>query len=845
MLASLIIGSSILDITTDEIEDQYRQFYLSKAKALALHVTDDINLSEAERLVTLKTLWAADSDLPADEYICIVDDSAQLLLHTAAPNSIGHNAGSNLLLGTQHDPAGTLGELVEQKQQYVGGYISSAGEEQIAAFAPIGSTGLMLGVHRSQEAVSKLISDKLRPQFWGTIIFSLIILPISLGLLFIVYLRLSRRQSKEQTQLLDQHNFLNQVIESLQYPFYVIDVKDYTVVMANSATKDYVDGEKLTCYKMTHGVDRPCHLEGETCPLEMTVASGEAAVVEHSHKGQEGEIQTVEVHSYPIFDKDNKVKSVIEYSIDVSQRKRYENELKEAAEIQKVLYQISNKMNKTDDVASLAKSIQGYLEPIVDTSNYFIAIHDPEGNKLHFPYFMDEKDESPGSVQFGNGMTEYLIKNGKPLLASHDDILKLTDEGKIQILGTPPKIWMGVPLLIDGQCVGAIVVQSYTDETLYTSDQLRILEFVSTQIAEAVESVRTRRELAKERMLVNTLMKHTIDKIYFKDEKSRFLKISDSLSELFKLEYPEQAVGKSDRDFYSAEHVKKSIQDEQRIMKTGQPLINSEEHFINSDHSERWVSTTKLPLLDDEGQIAGTFGISRDITETKLAQKSADESSNIRELLLDVITHDLKNPSGVIYSLADMAQGQFPENKLIAEIKSSSSRLLEVLQNTTILTQAATGEGIPKETLDLASHITGLAEEFSQGLSEAGIELRINAPAKLKVHANPLIVEVLRNYLSNAIKYSASGKEILLSADLDGDNLLISVEDLGFTIPEMDREKVFERLFQLDTNKKRGRGLGLSISKRIAEAHDGKVWVEPNTPTGNKFYLSIPNHDGN
>ena len=94
--------------------------------------------------------------------------------------------------------------------------------------------------------------------------------------------------------------------------------------------------------------------------------------------------------------------------------------------------------------------------------------------------------------------------------------------------------------------------------------------------------------------------------------------------------------------------------------------------------------------------------------------------------------------------------------------------------------------------------------------------------------------------MSNAIKYASAGKEIIIETMAETGALVFAVKDLGTTIPEAQRDHVFERHAQLAEGQKRGRGLGLAIVKRITMAHGGECWVEPNTPRGNSFCIRIP-----
>ncbi len=127
------------------------------------------------------------------------------------------------------------------------------------------------------------------------------------------------------------------------------------------------------------------------------------------------------------------------------------------------------------------------------------------------------------------------------------------------------------------------------------------------------------RELTRERFFLQTLAEHIPDKIYFKDVQSRFVWASHETVIRFGATELSAVLGKTDFDFFSEEHARRAYEDEQEIIRTGRPLVNLEERETWADGRETWVSTTKMPLRDAAGQIIGTFGLSREITEQKRA----------------------------------------------------------------------------------------------------------------------------------------------------------------------------------------------------------------------------------
>jgi len=168
---------------------------------------------------------------------------------------------------------------------------------------------------------------------------------------------------------------------------------------------------------------------------------------------------------------------------------------------------------------------------------------------------------------------------------------------------------------------------------LGAQDYLLVPELAGGLLARVIRNASERHLIREEHTraghLLELLMDNIPDAIYFKDRASRFMMINRAHAKRFSLTDPRLAVGKTDADFFSAEHAQQALADEQRVMETGQPLVGIEEKETWPDGRVTWVSTTKMPLRDWSGRIFGTFGISRDITEHRrieqaLAERTAD-----------------------------------------------------------------------------------------------------------------------------------------------------------------------------------------------------------------------------
>ncbi|NQV23349.1 MAG: response regulator [Rhodopirellula sp.] len=150
-----------------------------------------------------------------------------------------------------------------------------------------------------------------------------------------------------------------------------------------------------------------------------------------------------------------------------------------------------------------------------------------------------------------------------------------------------------------------------------------------------LERQRLIKELELERYLLQSLMENLPDNIYFKDQDSRFIRISRAMADWFNLADPSDATGKTDRDFFTDEHSVEARADEVELMNRGEPVLDKIEKETWPDGRTTWVSTSKLPLRDHERNIVGTFGVSRDITAQQEALLALRQSERLNRQIVD------------------------------------------------------------------------------------------------------------------------------------------------------------------------------------------------------------------
>ncbi len=168
---------------------------------------------------------------------------------------------------------------------------------------------------------------------------------------------------------------------------------------------------------------------------------------------------------------------------DVTKRKR-------AEDIRAAVYRISEIAITAGSLGDLFRSIHEVIGGLMPARNFYIAMYDEKARMLSFPYYVDEYDEPPGPEPLGRGLTDYILRRGKPLLANPEKFLELERAGEVESIGAPSIDWLGVPLKAQDKTIGAMVVQTYTEGVRYRPEDMDMLTYVSTQAAVAIQRKR-------------------------------------------------------------------------------------------------------------------------------------------------------------------------------------------------------------------------------------------------------------------------------------------------------------------------------------------------------------------
>jgi len=175
-------------------------------------------------------------------------------------------------------------------------------------------------------------------------------------------------------------------------------------------------------------------------------------------------------------------------SHDITQRKRYEL-------VQNAIFRITQAAITSEGMDVLYSSIHSILGELIPAENFYIALYDPDTDLISFPYYIDQCDDQPPTPMPIQGLTGYVIRTGRPLLATRAELERLVQKGEVEVVGTLGEDWLGAPLKVEGRTIGVMAVQSYLPEIHYDQDDMNFLEFVSTQVAQAIERKHSEEEL--------------------------------------------------------------------------------------------------------------------------------------------------------------------------------------------------------------------------------------------------------------------------------------------------------------------------------------------------------------
>jgi PAS domain S-box-containing protein len=288
------------------------------------------------------------------------------------------------------------------------------------------------------------------------------------------------------------------------------------------------------------------------------------------------------------------------------------------------------------------------------------------------------------------------------------------------------------------------------------------------------------------------------------------------------------------------------IREKIRIAVEETGLYEAEFRIIRGDNGMvRWMNGYGRSVASTDGRATRMVGVMFDITERKILERQKDE-------FIGIASHELKTPVTGIKGYVEMLKYSLAETdgsklKLVEKLEHQVDRLISLIKDLLDITKISEGQlNLRFQKVDLNELIIESIDDLKNLSTKHNISFTPTALPEVKVDQER-IVQVITNLISNAVKYSPKGGDVVIRSEVDDQQIAVSVRDFGIGIPAQLKDKVFERFFRVNhsqINSFPGMGLGLYITAEIVYRHGGNIWVESGENEGSTFWFTIPHKNG-
>ena len=532
---------------------------------------------------------------------------------------------------------------------------------------------------------------------------------------------------------------------------------------------------------------------------------------------------------------------------DVTERRR-------ADQIQLATFRISEAAQAARNLQELFGAIHRIVGELMPAKNFYIALYDAPSGMLSFPYFVDEYDTDFPAKKLGKGLTEYVLRTGQPALVTPEVHAELERRGDVELIGAPSIDWLGVPLKMGDRPIGVLVAQTYTPGVRYGETEKQILQFVSTQVAMAIERKRAEEQLQASERKYRLLFETSPEAMLVYDfETLRILAVNQAA--VARYGYSEQEfLGLTIRDI-RPEQDQARLDEELKARPEGGAVRTGIRHRAKDGR------VLEVDLVARPIEFAGRQArlvLARDVTTQRTLEEQLRQSQKMEAVgqLAGGIAHDFNNLLTAILGstqlLLHATPPDDPRHEDAVEIKNAGVRAAELTRQ---LLAFSRRQVLAPKVLGLNAVVAHMQKMLRRLLGE-DIELAVTlAPDAGSVNADPgQLEQVLLNLAVNARDAMPTGgrltietTRVTLTVELaerrhrlpPGDYACLAVTDSGSGMDEATQAHLFEPFF---TTKEvgRGTGLGLATVYGIVKQSGGYIWVYSEVRHGTTVKVYLP-----
>ena len=637
-------------------------------------------------------------------------------------------------------------------------------------------------------------------------------------------------RKKTEQQLSDQARFLTTTIESLGHPFLVIDARDSRVVMANSAArKGSKDGSAPTCYARTHLLKGVCDVNDHLCTLKQVELVGDAVTIEHAHQDNEGNPVFVEVHGYPIYDADGELVQIIEYALDITDRKIAQQQLIAAKD------QLEMRVEeRTRELKRAQKSLatrERHFRRLIENVTDIITIVDADGIVSY---------TSPAAeMLFGKPLEEIVGRDIREFVVNED--LKGVDLPTLQKLyGTTTPVEYRVYDRNHKIQVLESFIQQFDDEQ---SERRYIL---------CSRNITQRKKAEDENRKLSMVVAQNPSSVVITDVQGHIEYVNPYFEQATGYSFDE-VIGKNPRVLNAGKTPKHIFEELWATILAGQVWQGE---FINRKKNGELYDESVLvsPIKNERGEITHFVALKENVTELKKARQQAEEANRAKSEFLSRMSHELRTPLNAIngFSQLMLASRKNPltdkHRAMVTQIDQAGKHLLELINEVLDLARIEAGKlSLSLETVD-PCHIVADCLPLLHGLADTH---QVTLHSRCCEKTFPMVradytraKQVLVNLLSNGIKYNRVGGQVTVDVVVDEPPgfLCFKVEDNGQGIAEDKQKELFVPFARLsnDSDSIEGTGIGMTITRQLVEAMGGIIDFTSRYGEGSTFWFTLP-----
>ncbi len=603
----------------------------------------------------------------------------------------------------------------------------------------------------------------------------------------------------------DESHEQGAVLQARDYPRYFRALQKSRIIETSDVLADPRTNEFAEAYMIPLGIssmmDVPIRHRGQIC-----------GILCHEHVGPK-RTWTPEEQQFAM-----SIGDTITVALETSERRR-------TAKINASIFKIAEATNSAENLDELFPSIHQVISDLMPAKNFYIALYDDLHDILFFPYFVDEFDPMPAPKKLGRGLTEHVLRTGKPLLASPEIFSELEKLGEVESIGAPSIDWLGVPLNIDGRTIGVLVVQTYTEGVRYGEEEKNILKFVCDQIAMAVHRRKTEDEVQERERFLSSVFDSIQDGISILDEDYRIIRVNGAMEKWYSHAMP--LVGKKCHKAYQLRDTTCEVCPTRETIEKSQAAYRTVPKVGAAGEVIGWLDLYSFPLFDrNTGRMNGVIEYVRDITERKMAEDRLQSSLAEKEVLLREIHHRVKNNMQVISSLLNLQSRRISDPEVLEMFKESQRRIRSMALIHERLYQSS-----DLSRIEFSQYLRNLANHLfsSYQIDPNRIHVTIDA-VEIHLSINTAIpcALIVNELISNALKHGfpeeRRGNVGVEFRRNDGNGYLLQVKDDGVGFPA-----------NLDFHKTES--LGMQIVVTLVNQIEGTIRLE--REKGTSFQISF------